>query len=109
MSPVAEFPGTITLISPLNLEQGYYVSIAIEGAVSSANGDSRAKRAYANNQDCLAALIACSECWNIQGQPEKPTMETFAASPMRPASDLLAWAFRELRTIYLGELKVPNA
>lgn len=105
-STIPEFPGTITLSSPLNLSQGYHIAVALETA--SAADDSRAHKSFATNSAILEALVACSEGWDITGQPQKPTVETFVASPARPANQLLSWAFGELTDLYFGERKVPN-
>lgn len=105
-STIPEFPGTITLSSPLNLSQGYHIAVALETA--SAADDSRAHKSYATNTAILQALAVCSEGWDIAGQPEKPTVETFVASPAQPANRLLSWAFSQLTDIYFGERKVPN-
>lgn len=105
-SPIPEFPGTVTLCDPLNLEQGYHISVALESATIT--GEGRARKAFAHNKDVFEALEACVEKWEIQGQPDKPTYETFVASPATPAQRLLNWMFRELTKIYFGEIAVPN-
>lgn len=105
-SPIPEFPGTITLCEPLTLAQCYSVSVAFE--TMSGKHDTKSGHVYARNLDILKALIACTERWDIAGQPEKPTEETFIASPVDKSNNLLSWAFAELSRIYFGEQIVPN-
>lgn len=109
-STIPEFPGTITLCEPLTLAQCYVISIAFETInINKNNKDGkRSDKAYAKNKDILDALIACSERWDITGQPEKPTQETFVASPVEKSNALLSWAFSKLSEIYFGEQLVPN-
>ena len=109
-SPVPEFPGTITLCDPLTLQQCYTISVAFETIKVNSEDETstRSKKAYARSRDILDALIACSEKWEIQGQPEKPTQETFIGSPVDKTNTLLTWAFSELQKIYFGEIVVPN-
>jgi hypothetical protein len=106
-SPVPEFPGTITLCNPLTLAQCVMVEIGF-GNIGSPDAE---KKVWVSprDQDALAALLACSEHWDIKGQPERPTLETFIATPRIPTHRLIIWAFRELKDIYFGELAVPNA
>jgi len=107
-SPVAEFPGTLVLRAPLNLEQCHRIAVALETASAKGAEAEREDRRYASNQETLRALIACVEKWEIQGQPEAPTLETFNASPVVPVQRFLTWALGELIDIYFGELTVPN-
>lgn len=108
-SPVPEFPGTITLCDPLTLAQCHAIETALGDPNDVASGDNKRVWLTASDMQSLPAVLACSESWNIQGQPEKPTMDTFIATPRRASHDLIAWAFRELTLIYFGEFAVPNA
>lgn len=108
-SPVPEFPGTLTLSAPLTLAQCYAIETALGDPNEIAGSEQKRIWLTASDMQSLPALIACVENWNIQGQPEQPTLETFIATPRRASHDLIAWAFRELTQIYFGEFAVPNA
>jgi len=56
----------------------------------------------------LPAILGCVEKWEIENIPEKPTLETFPASPRAETHKLIDWLFRELLTVYFGEATVPN-
>lgn len=56
----------------------------------------------------LPAILGCVENWELENIPEKPTLETFPASPRAETHKLIDWLFHELLTVYFGEATVPN-
>jgi len=56
----------------------------------------------------LPAILACVEKWNLSGIPEKPTMESFPASPRKDSHKLIESIFTEILNVYRGANEVPN-
>ena len=56
----------------------------------------------------LPAILLCVREWHLAGVPEKPTIDTFPATPRNKASELVNWLWSEITEIYQGETEVPN-
>ena len=56
----------------------------------------------------LPAIFACVEKWELANMPDPLTMDSFPASPRVDSHKLIDWLFAELRTVYFGELEIPN-
>ena len=108
-SPVALFPGTVTLYEPLP----WPVMMAWSRAVQAAPKYEDDRDEYLNHM--LPGVIACVQSWNLRPaslngvEPTHYTAETFPGSPKLEAMLLLAWLLGEAAQIALGEQFFPNA
>ena len=104
-SPVEKYPGTVTLSDPLNFPQLIAFQDAIDEVGNLSSGEtSWLKLRYA----LLPGLIACVEKWELEGVAEHPTVDTFPATPLRPAGELIDWIQEEVTALLLEAETVPN-
>lgn len=61
-----------------------------------------------NIEKRLPVVLGIVSEWHLEGIPEKPTIDTFPASPVSDASELVTWIFSLIRNLWVGE-QVPNA
>lgn len=100
-SPVAAFPGTITLIDRPTLHVvGLWTNAKLVASSEPSEMASRAQK--------LGAALLFTESWQIKGQPEAPTPETFNCIPYQDAFDLLGWLYGEIKHFLDGELDIPK-
>lgn len=100
------FTGSVVIADPLTIPQAQL----IEAGMKAPKEESTDGRVWLSVVDAnqLPAVLACVEKWELVGVPEKPTLETFPASPRAESHKLVDWLFRELLTVYFGEAEVPN-
>lgn len=100
-SPIAGFPGTVTLSDPLSFPQIEKLETAIAESVS--YQDTQEFTKY--NMALLPGLLACVEAWNITPlpRPDEPvSLENFPATPRVKSFELIAWLLAEVMKLYLG-------
>jgi hypothetical protein len=104
-SPSKRWPGSVTLADPLTLPQ---VEL-IEAALRPLDNVPEDGQVYltALDKPQIPAILACVEKWDLQDFPV-PTLDTFPMSPRRETHDLIAWIFREMRRVYIGDQEIPN-
>ena len=105
-SPVKEFPGHIILPDFLTLAQVFAFEAASDNVTALKGGTIRRSQIDA---EYLPMIFAIVTEWHIDGQPDKPTLETWRATPRKASADLTAWAIGEITKMYLGEIEIPNA
>lgn len=102
-SPVKRFPGFVVLYDPLTFPQ----VIAYQDAVNAAMelGETTwMKLRYT----LLPGIIPCVMEWGLEGVPEMPGVDTFPATPLQSAGQLVTW-LQESITALLSEAEtVPN-
>jgi hypothetical protein len=105
-SPVALWPGTVTLAEPLTFPQ----LIAFKRALLEGKGVREAEGLFEEwLYAVLPGILACVEKWELGGGfPSGVTAETFPATPEDDSQALMGWLLRELRTARDGPA-VPNA
>lgn len=101
-SPVARWPGTVTIPDELTLPQfAAWEDCLIEARAS--KGVSSTQLAY------LPGILKIVEAWNLDGGwPTVPTLDNIPAKPYAPRIDLLSWLINEILTLWLDEGEVPN-
>ena len=99
-SPVKKFPGSITLPDALPLAK----VLAFDKAMRAASDLPIIERAAV----CLDAIMDCIEVFQIKGQPDKPTSQTFLYTPAAAATDLYIWLLTSVTALVVGEKEIPN-
>ena len=103
-SPVKRFSGTVVLPDYLTFPQYDAFNECWEKA--KVEGQSQRDR----NHAVIPGILAVVTEWHLESIPEKPTVETFPASPIASANRLLAWLFTEITETLIFEVdKSPNA
>lgn len=102
-SPVKRFSGSVVLPDALTYPQ----LMAWEQALAAAQGDGKSNTEAWSQ--LLPGILACVSEWHIAGMPERPTPETFPATPRASALKLLAWLMGEIQTTIKAEDDAPNA
>lgn len=100
-SPIAEFPGTITLVERPTLEM---VANFRESQFIGNQRTSRTGQVVAS----FVEIMAFTERWDIKGQPEIPTPITFYPIPAIPARDLLLWLMDTIEKFIAGDEIAPK-
>jgi hypothetical protein len=101
-SEIKEFPGTVERPDYLTLPQ----VIAFEADIKDV-GKFEGSPAEADMRT-LAIILPLYSDWQIKGQPDEPTPETFNFTPRRAGAKLVAWLLDGIMQVYLGEVEVPN-
>lgn len=109
-SPVKRFSGTVELSDPLTFPQYMAWSKAVEAAVVMRENVTVATVGYDDivTEVMLPAILACVEAWHIAGVPDKPTVETFPATPRMSAGRLIAWLAGEIGAVISEEDEEKN-
>jgi hypothetical protein len=104
-SPVKRFSGTVELSDPLTFPQYMAWSKAVEIASAQREKLTAITVGYDDivTEVMLPAILACIEAWHIAGVPEKPTVETFPATPRRATAQLIAWLAGEIGAVISEE------
>lgn len=101
VSPVAAFPGSVTLIEHPTLEMlADFTNAAVVG-----------KEKVSRTDSCLArfnSVNAFVACWAITGQDEHPTLDTLNVIPKVPFRDLLEWLANEVDKWLDGVQEIPK-
>lgn len=108
-SPVAYFPGTVTLSDPLTYPQVIAVEDALEEAqelVDAKKDGGKSLRISQIRAITLKGICPCVEAWNLDGFGSL-TPDTFPASPRSHADELVAWLQGEVIKLLQGN-NVPN-
>lgn len=101
-SPVKRFPGRVTLSDPLTMPQ-YMAWVDAAQAAELVDHPAKKQVAY------LPGVLACVEKWELTGIPEKPTVDTFPASPAQSSVKLVFVLVNAIWEIVNAEDEVPNA
>ena len=56
----------------------------------------------------LPGIFACVEKWNLENIPENLTIESFPATPMQAAGELIDWLREEVLLLITQATEVPN-
>lgn len=111
-SPVKRFPGHIVLPDFLNIRQVRMFQDAFYGDPNElqASDQEPDKKVFVsiNDERLLPVLLELVQEWHIKKVPEKPTVETFPATPVLACHELIQWVTLELYRLYLGEVDIPN-
>jgi hypothetical protein len=103
VSPVAEFPGTVTLYDPLTLPM---VQVFNRGLDASKEQDEAVDKIISY----LPGLLGCIQKWDIPGiPPEMQNVDNFPGSPLAAVCNLVAWLIREINKVMIPSIAVPNA
>lgn len=115
------FKGFVHFAQPLNLEQVFAIEDAQDKAIEIEPSAFLTKLnerrgtpdtvSWSSRVDVhiIPAIVKCVDKFEIEGLPEKLTLETFPATPRSKATAFVSWCFNQLMTIYAGEQEVPNA
>jgi hypothetical protein len=95
VSPAAAWPGTVELHDPMNYDQAVAWEDAHEAARQFTKlgepGRATVTNATRYMHALLPGVLACVKAWRLGGGfPERPTVETFPARPLRQSVRLLA-------------------
>lgn len=101
------FTGSVTIADPLTIPQAQLIEAGMRLPKDDTQTDGRVWLSVIDANQ-LPAIIGCVEKWELANIPEKPTLETFPASPRVETHKLVDWIFSELTKVYFGEAEVPN-
>ena len=104
-SPVAKFPGTITIPDYLTYPQAIAYWKGNEAARAIPDTGSMVEVNYA----LLPGLFLCVEKWDIQGLPEPLTVDNFPATPPRACRQLIQWVHKSITELIKDVEEIPNA
>ena len=102
-STVKQFPGYVDIPDRLTYPQFFEWERARERVAVLEESDLMG-RTYA----FLPGILAIVSEWHIDGIPEKPTQDTFPATPIVPALGLIAWLIGIIGKIIGGVEDSPN-
>jgi len=102
-SPVDKFPGSVTLYDPLTFPHVIAFQDAVN-AVIDMGETTWSKLRY----EILGGIIPCVESWDLEGIPEKPTADTFPATPLGASGELVEWLQEEITLLLTDAETVPN-
>ncbi len=102
-SPSKRWAGTVTLADPLTLPQAEALQESME-----LPEDNNKPQKYLLELDKIRVpgVLACVEKWDLQNFQLIDGSLPF--TPRLESHKLIAWIFGELRSIYFGELIIPN-
>lgn len=107
-SPVTRFPGSVNLPDFLNIRQVRQFQDAFFGDPNELVEQDKKIFLSINDEKILPVLLEIVQAWHIDGVPANPTVETFPATPVNPAHELIQWIAKEVLRLYIGEIEVPN-
>lgn len=103
-SPVAKFPGTVTLADPLTFPQ----LLAFEQAVEQAQAVIAREGTQAEyDAALLPGLLACVVACDMAALPPTLTPENFPAAPRKASNALIAWLSRSVGQLIRGDEALP--
>jgi hypothetical protein len=102
-SPVKRFSGTVVLSDPLTYPQVFAFQDALEGIKALGDDANYLRVQFA----ALPGILKCVEEWHLERVPEHPTEDTFPATPIRPAAELVSWLFAEISKLNEEADNVP--
>ena len=111
-SPVARWPGSITLSDPLDISQVMAIDEAKDAeydvkpskAMSAIRGEDLVWTSGLDHAR-LPAILVCVEKWELENFSVEPK---FPATPRNESHQLVDFLWKELQKIYDGEVAVPN-
>lgn len=103
-SPVARYPGTVTIPDYLVAEQ----DLAFEDAMATPAEIQGTHGVGHYLQAILPGVIACVTEWNLANFPEHPTLENFPRTPRKPVTQLVSFLVTEISKVYTDGDSVPN-
>jgi hypothetical protein len=106
-SKVKRFPGHIILPEYLNIGQVRLFEKSL-GDPDEKDSENKSVWKGVTIEKRLPVVLDIVTEWHLEGVPEKPTIETFPASPVSEANDLVSWIYMLIRDLWVGE-QVPNA
>ena len=106
-SPVKRFPGTVVMPDFLTLPQVLDFE-ETEHQIHELRESDGSVSFTKINAIQLPFILGTVLEWRIEGIPAHPTIETFPMSPRVPTAQLLTWIIREVTSLYIGEVEIPN-
>lgn len=105
VSPVARWPGTVTLADPMTFPQfqAWAESARAAGEILTAQG-----RQSDYDRALLPGLCACVEDWKLQDFPTRVTLETFPATPRKASAQLIGWLIAEINRLVAEDEAPPK-
>ena len=103
-SPVAKWPGTVTLFDPLTYPQ----VIAFQDVLKLAGELDEDVSVVEANYILLPGIFTCVETWQLEDIGDNPTVDTFPATPGRSAGELVAWLITEISRLFTEAEEVPK-
>lgn len=104
-SPIQKWPGEVVICDPLSFPQVFAFGDGMEAVRALGETPNLLKARAA----MLPGIIACVEEWKLEGFPSTPTPETFPATPVRSAAQLIAWLTGEISALFDEANEIPNA
>jgi hypothetical protein len=103
-SPVARWPGSVTLADPMTFPQfqAWAEATRAAQAVAAASG---AQSDY--DRALLPGVCACVETWNLAGLPAL-TPESFPATPRAASTRLIGWLIGEITRLVVEDETGPK-
>ena len=102
-SPVKKYPGHVILHEPLTFPQ----VIAYQEAINSVR--SVEKITWTRLRfDLLSGILPCVKEWHLENFPDEPTIDTFPATPLIQAGEVVDWLQREITELLSEEEDIPN-
>ena len=107
-SPVAHWPGTVTLSDPLTYPQFLAVQDAVLGIQALRDEPGETLTQERINFMYLPGLIGCIEEWRLENFPDEVAVDTFPSTPGLASAELITWLLSEIIALYNEAEEVPN-
>jgi hypothetical protein len=105
VSPVAKWPGSVTLAEPMTFEQYLRWKQTITTASALIQDDKVPWDEY--DATIAPGIVACVERFDLAGLPEHPA--TLPATPRVSSHRLVGWLLREISALITEDEEVPKA
>lgn len=105
-SPVARYPGTVTISDPMTAPQCWALEDAREEAREKIGASEMTRKNYrAYQRLVLPAIAACVEKCDLttDGKPVTLTPDSFPGSPVVDGMELFTWLHNAVLAVYSGE------
>ena len=107
-SPVKKFTGSVTLPDFLNIGQVRAFEDAYFGDPNKVIREGERAFVSVSDEKMLPVILDIVLEWNLEGQPEQPTLETVVMTPQNAGHELVSWIGGELFKLWRGETDIPN-
>lgn len=106
-SQSAIWSGSVHIADPMTMPQVKLVEDVLRFTIEDKNENGKVFLSVVD-ETMLPAICACVEKWELRNFPTTVTPDTFPATPRKESHELIAWLFREIYKVFIGETAIPN-